>query len=76
MNLHPRALAGTSKLNAAEQLLNLDNDVDAELVMAGIRSSTNSSSDLLQNLLVIHALTAHQATKQLLTLEGFANSRR
>jgi len=44
--------------------------------MAGIKSSTNSSSDLLQNWLVVHALTAHQATKQLLTLEEVANNSR
>jgi len=67
----------TLRRNIVLQLYHaLQNVVDAELVMAGIKSSTNSSSDLLQNWLVVHALTAHQATKQLLTLEEVANNSR
>ena len=49
--------------------------MDSEQVMAAVRRSTQSESAWQQNLLVAPALAAHQATKQLLTLEQVANSR-
>jgi hypothetical protein len=63
-------------LGAAEQLLNLDNAVDSEHVIAGVKRSTQSENALQQSLLVVHALAARHAAKQLLALKQLANSSR
>jgi hypothetical protein len=70
LEFHPVAQGNLAvELSAAEQLLKMDNTVDVEPVMAGVRPSPTSESEWPQNSLVAHALAARQAAKQLVALE-------
>jgi uncharacterized membrane protein YccC len=64
-----------TELGAAEQLMNLENAVDSEHVIAGVWgvAKSKSKSALRQSSLVAHALVARHSAEHLLALERNAN---